>query len=39
MEDDDLLNENENETSSSVNEEGKAGINIELNSDYIIEIK
>ena len=39
MEDDDLLNENENETSSSVNEEGKAGINIELNCDYIIEIK
>ena len=39
LEDDDLLNENENETSSSVNEEGKAGINIELNSDYIIEIK
>ena len=38
-EDDCLLNENENETSSSVNEEDKDAINIELNNDYIIKIK
>ena len=39
IEDDYLLNENENETSSSVNEEDKDAINIELNNDYLIKIK
>ena len=39
IEDDYLLNENENETSSSVNEEDNDAINIELNNDYIIKIK
>jgi len=34
-----LLDDNENETSSSINEEDKNAINIELNNDYIIKIK